>query len=931
MDDGEHDGGVGLIRPLAATPGAALVQAAEDAPYLARLMRRFPDIDGKLSVDGVAHVLREALGDIRAAADLHEADAMVRMRVAKARAHLAIAGGDLSGTLALMPVVEALSDLADAALGASLAVACREEGTSDAGLFVIGLGKLGARELNYSSDVDVAVFYDATRFQGGARTPAETASRVARRLVRLMEAVTEDGYVFRTDLRLRPDPRSTPPAVSVQMAEIYYETVGQNWERMVYIKARPVAGDASAAQDFLKGMTPYVWRRHLDYWAIGDIHAIKRQINRVGDHATLDAPDADVKLGPGGIREIEFYAQTQQLILGGRRPELRAPRTRDALDRLVETGHVPPADRDFLVGAYHGLRGVEHRIQMVQDEQTHTLPNDPEARMHVARLCGHDTLDAFDAAVRAVRSRVNGLYAALFGQEERRAHESRFGNLVFTGVDHDPGTLATLTGMGFRDAGVVIDAISDWHRGKIPATRTVRGREILTALVPELLGAIAATGEPDLAFRRFGEFFGGLTGGVQVMAMLLAQPKLLTDVTRTLALAPRLSGTLARRPGLLEALLHDTGDGLEALAACASLPFAEGMDAARQIHREAEFRIGFAVLNGALSPREAGERHAALAEACIVSMARLSHRETQRRYGPAPGLLAVCGMGKLGGREMSAGSDLDLIVVYEEAVPGSEVESSRLDARSWFTRYTQTLITALSAATAEGVLYEVDMALRPSGRAGPVAVSLASFLRYHREESWTWEHMALTRLRPIHAEGDLGARIGDGVRAVLSRPRDLAALRADVADMRARMARERPGQGLWDLKLDAGGLVDVEFIVQHALLAQGLATGALVQPGTADAIAALAGAGAFTVEEAATLAEALEVLLGLQQVTRVSVAGQVEPNAVSSGLGSLLARAVGCAEFSQACQRLERVKAGVAAIRERRIGPLATETGAVRV
>ena len=908
-----------LISPLAPMPEAALEIAIRVSPYLDRLLRKVGEVivSGPERPDG--DWLGAELSQLEGLAACDEAEALARLRRAKRAEHLLIAAGDLSGNLDLDGVTGALTRLADETLIAALSWACAAEEVDPEGLFIIALGKHGARELNYSSDVDVSVFFDPDLFNGGRRSPGEAATRVARRIVHLMEHQTEDGYVFRTDLRLRPDPRSTPLAVSTRMAELYYESVGQNWERMVYIKARPIAGDEAAARAFLDGLRPYVWRRHLDYWAIADIHAIKRQINRTGQHAALSAPDADLKLGPGGIREVEFFAQTQQLILGGRDPDLRSPRTLDALRALRVAGVVDADTEATLRDAYVQLRGVEHRIQMRNDEQTHTLPSDEKQRADVARLCGWSELDGFDRAIREVREQVHAAYGDLFGEEDRRTASAQRGNLVFTGVDHDPGTLATLREMGFSAPGTVIDTIANWHRGKVPATRTERGREILTALVPELLAAMDETGENDLAFQRFTRFFEGLSSGVQTLSMLLAEPELLADVVETLALAPGLSQTLARRPELLESLLIEPEPVTEVFARVPELDFETALDEARRVHRDADFLIGFNVLQGAMDASEAGAAYAGLADATIRAMAKVAEAETCRRFGEVPGRYAVCGLGKLGGREMSSGSDLDILVIYDP-------DEGAAGAGGWFTRFTQTLVTALSAPTAEGLLYEVDMQLRPSGNAGPVAVRLSAFETYQREEAWTWEHMAITRLRPIAGDAGLMGQVSALTDAVISRPRETGALRADVHDMRLRLERARKGQGLWDLKLDPGGLVDAEFVVQHAILAAGEDAARVRQPGTLEAIAALGEAGALDAATCQHLSEGVTLLLNLQQILRVATERLFDPDHAARGLKTLVAKAAGCETLEAAGARLAAAKQAIAAIRCEKIGPLATES-----
>ena len=904
------------IRPLAASFDQVVSRAAADAPYLSRLMSRAgdavptsPDACRPAFADLLDTVAQIATGD----GDLETAS--VALRRAKRQGHLVIALADLSGAWSLADVTGAITQLADACVSAALGVALARRGLQPAGLFVAALGKMGAHELNYSSDIDLAVFYDRDIFDGGEREPGDAAVRVIRDMARLLDEQTAEGYVFRTDLRLRPDPRSTPVAVSTRMAELYYESVGQNWERMVWIKGRVCAGDMATGTAFLETIRPFVWRRHLDYWAVSDIHAIKRMINTsVGDPSLAD-PAPDVKLGPGGIREIEFFAQTQQLILGGRDSRLRSRETLAALDALTEAGVVAPETRLDLAKSYEALRAVEHRLQMLNDEQTHDVPDNEDKRACVARLCGYDALEAFDADLRETRRRVHRIYTELFAEEERRHAEAVSGNLVFTGVDTDPGTVRTLAGFGFSDPGRVIETIRQWHHGAVPATGSRRGQELLTALLPMLLDFMGRTGEADLAFRHFATFFASLRSGVQILSMLLAEPDLLDDLVVTLALAPRLAKTLGDRPELLEALL--TAEPPPQLSIDPDLGFEGAMDAARLYHRDQTFLIGHRLLHGRLNASDAAIAWTALADNTVREMAGAAAREIGRRYGPPPGRWSVLDMGKHGGEELTAGSDLDIIVVYD---PDSDEAG---EAQSWFTRFTQRLITALSAPTAEGTLYEVDMRLRPSGRSGPVAVRLSAFERYQNEEAWTWEHMALTRLRPVAGDAALGRQARAIAMNAITGRAGRPGLQVDVADMRQRLRAERPGQGLWDLKLAPGGLVDIEFVAQLGMLQAGEAD--LIKPGTAPALEGLGKTGWLSAEETAALTGALGYLQALQQVLRLAVGDSVDEARFSKGLQDRLCRAVNAGDFDELKACLEAHKASAAAIHVRKCASPATD------
>ncbi|HEX3920330.1 MAG TPA: bifunctional [glutamine synthetase] adenylyltransferase/[glutamine synthetase]-adenylyl-L-tyrosine phosphorylase [Caulobacteraceae bacterium] len=888
----------------------ALAPVVAASPYLARLTQ---------NADGGLAVLLAADPEISLDAVIAEADAAgalapdagrLALRRLKARLHLLTALCDLGGVWDLGQVTGALTRFADASVRAAMALTAQNlasrlaefDPTGPAGplpgLFVVALGKMGAFELNYSSDIDICVFYepDALPLAPGAE-PDAFATRFTQGLATTLQDRTGEGYVFRVDLRLRPDPLSTGPAVPVEQALDYYESVGQNWERAAMIKARICAGDLPRGEAFLEELRPFIWRRHLDFAAITDIHSIKRQIQELRPEARLAAPGADLKLGPGGIREIEFFVQTQQLILGGRHPDLRSRRTLDALAALSDAGHVTPAAAEELAADYAHLRGLEHRVQMIADEQTHRLPTAERERHRVAALAGEADLRRFDAGVvRTLRS-VGRRYGELFAGEEPLS--SRHGSLVFTGVGDDPQTLETLRRMGFSDAHAVAASVRAWHHGRIAATRTERGRELFTRLAPRLLDALAATGAPDAAFTRFSDFFGALSTGVQVQSLFLAQPKLLELIVRVMAIAPRFARTLARRPDTLDALLDPAFfaplSPIDALppALAGAEGFEAAMDAARRLCRERGFQVALQILAGTASAAEAGEAFADLADICIASLAEASLAEVARQAGAFPGQFAVIALGKCGSREMTATSDLDLMTLYAADAPDSASALKGWAAETFYGRLTGRLVTALSAPTAEGDLYKVDMQLRPSGTAGPVAVSFGAFDSYYADDAETWEYLALTRARVVWATSEaFRARAEAAIEAKLRAPRDPAETAADVLDMRALMARERPPSGFWDFKLSEGGQVDIEFAAQFLQLINGAAGGPLRQ-NTASALAALAAEGLAPAGPVAELAAAWRLQQDLSQLTKVALTEENAPEQQPKALRDLMAKAGG--------------------------------------
>ncbi|TAJ43039.1 MAG: glutamine-synthetase adenylyltransferase, partial [Brevundimonas sp.] len=700
----------------------------------------------------------------------------------------------------------------------------------------------------------------------------------------------------------------------------YYESVGQNWERAAFIKARPVLGDPRAAARFVKALRPFIWRRSLDYAAVLDIQSIKKQIHVHKTGEGLQAAGANLKLGRGGIREIEFYAQTQQLILAGRDPDLRATRTLDALAALAQADHIPAAVADEMSAAYVELRGLEHRVQMLDDEQTHRLPEDPQRRAAVAALAGWTDLAAFDAHVEALLVRVNTRYGELFeGGEEL---DSAYGSLVFTGVENDPETLETLRRMGFSEAPSVADTIRSWHHGRIPATRTERGRELFTRLAPRLLEALARSGAPDDAFRRFAVFFSGLAAGVQVQALFLNQPKLFEMVLGVMAFAPRLARTLGRQPAALDGVLDarfladlsdETGLTEQILREAGETEDFEGaMNAVRRLHREQMFRIGIHAMTGRAGPEAAGRAYAALADAAMRTLSPAALAETERLGGAFPGAVAVVALGKAGSREMTAGSDLDLMTLYD-APPETVSEIKGWTADVFYARFTQRLIAALSAHTAEGGLYEVDMRLRPTGSKGPVSVRLSTFDDYYAGEAETWEFMVLTRARVVWASDPVfGDRVSAAIEAALRRPRPGVDVAADVRRMRALMDRERRPHGFWDLKLSPGGQVDAEFAAQYRQLQAAVAG----EPLTLSTLEAL--------HDDPVLAEAWRVQQRLAHLLAAAFEGRVDPEAEPSVFRLRLAEAAGAQDFESLKTELTELRARARKAFERAV-PLTRE------
>ena len=916
---------------LLTKPGFAAMLAAlgGNSPYLADLAVREAAILRLIWRNGPQPVVTAALqGVARLPAAADRATVAATLRQAKRRVALAAALADIGGVWPLEQVTQTLAALAEATLDASLGFALRAAAArgalhvprgrrllAECGLVVLGMGKLGARELNYSSDIDLILIYDPDRHAANAAGLGQVFTRITRDVCTLMEARDADGYVFRTDLRLRPDPAATPPAISLPAALAYYESMGENWERAAMIKARPVAGDRALGERFLREIRPFIWRRHLDFAAVADIRAMKRRMD--DHHATVLSNDADpvarlaghdVKLGQGGIRGVEFATQTMQLVWGGRNPALREPTTAGALEALVAAGHLPRATADDLLAAYRFLRAVEHRLQMVADRQTHSLPPDAAGMERFARFMGFDGARPFALALLAHLNAVIRHDAELFTAP-----------MTLEPLSFDA---PTLRGMGFTEPDRVLAALRSWRAGMPRVFRSERARTLLEAVLPGLLRALAAQRQPDAAFARADTLLNRLPAGVQLLSLLQRQPVLLERIAAVLGAAPSLADHLAQVPSALEGLLsQDIATPDPAALLHAQLADARALDDAialvRRTIRAEEFRLAVAQMDGRIDADMAGVERTALADAALTVLLPRVLADHAERYGTvAGGGMAVMLLGKAGGREMMAGSDLDLMLVYDHAPDATESDGPRrLPPSQYFIRAAHAVVAALTAPGGDGALYAVDMRLRPSGNKGPVAVSLASFRLYHAADAWTWERMALTRARVVTGPPALCEALNEALTAALAAG-DPALIRPDAAAMRARMLRDLPPHGPWDVKLMPGGQVEVEFVVQTGLL---LTPSARPAPTIRLAAGGLLAASALSLEDAAVLTEADRLWRTIQGLLRITVGPRPPPVLPEAAMDALL-RATGICDEAAFHAKMAGLSASVRAVFNRRVG-----------
>ena len=886
------------LSPPTAALTTAIALAEANSPYLKGLIRRRGAALARIEAQGFAAALAAAMAfDPALAVD-------VRLRTAKADVALIVALADLSGAWPLERVTAVLSDFADAALDVAIAAALAERGAPNTGFVALALGKLGSRELNYSSDIDLILIYEPASMPCRLREePADAAVRIARRVVALM-ADTVGGYVFRVDLRLRPSSEITPIALPVAAAEHYYQSEAETWERTAFIRARACAGDIALGERFLAAIRAFVWRRSLDYTAIRDIKAVSLRIRDHFDGGQAVGPKFDLKRGRGSIREVEFFTQIHQLVWGGRDATLQAPATLDALAALAASGRIGAEDAAVLGDAYRFLRTIEHRLQMIGDAQTHSVPATAPARLAVARLSGFADWRSLERRLASVTAGVAARYDRLIADagDNKRAT-----------LPADPAALSAWCAAHRVDSATV-PLIVRWRSGRYRALRSDDARRDFEALLPDLLATLSDAADPRQAAARLDSFLADLPAGVQFFALLAANPKLLPLLGRLLGVTPVLADALARRPALFDALLATDSfaplPGAEVLHAelAATIgqgaTFEETLDRVRLWTADRRFQLGAQLIEGR-DPLGVGADLADVADAAVAALAKAVADDFARAHGVVAGArLIVLGLGRYGGRALTHASDLDLVYLFTGDHDAVSHGAKPLGATVYFQRVATRLTAALSVPTAAGALYEVDTRLRPSGAKGLLAVTVASFERYQRVEAETWEHMALCRARVIAAGPAGRAAVKAVLASVLAIPRDPGRLRADVLAMRRDIAAAKPGGGVWDVKLARGGLVDLEFIVHFVQLRDGIGA----SPDLRRALTMLVAAGAVPDD----LIAAHDTLTRVLALLRLVVTGEI-PRRFPPPVAALLAKAAGAADLAGAEAAAGLAKARVVA------------------
>jgi glutamate-ammonia-ligase adenylyltransferase len=856
------------VPELAPAQAAALARTLAGSDYVAAQLQARPALLAELLASGdLDRVL--AAGEMRARVeaqlqDCCDEDALAAaLRCARHREMVRIIWRDLAGAADLAENVRDLSDLADACIGGALrrlagwcerdwGVPTGERSGTAQQLVVIGMGKLGAHELNLSSDIDLIFAYpEEGEVRGGARELSnhEFFTRLGRKLIKALDANTGDGFVFRVDMRLRPWGSSGALACGFEAMESYYEGQGRPWERYALIKARVVAGDIVRGEQLLKALVPFVYRRYIDYSAFESLRELKGMIAR---EVRRKGMDADVKLGAGGIREVEFVAQAFQLIRGGVDKRLQHRELLPVLDRLAELGLLPAQVRDELLAAYIFLRRTEHRLQAINDAQTQSLPDDGLARLRVAYGMGHADWSSFAEALDAHRQRVHRHFREVISLPDE-SEEASAGDALSDWLDlwlgqlPESAALELLAPAGAPE--VLLAAITEFRSGRAVTHMQRVARERLDRLMPLLLRELASCERPAETLPRVLAVVQAVLRRSAYLVLLCENPGALVELLRLCGASPWIAEEIARFPSLLDELLN-TGtlyappklDELrqDLQAQLARLPVddtEQQMETLRHFKHSHVLKVAASDVMGTLPLMKVSDYLSWIAEAVLQEVVALAWRDLVARHGrpcdaagqPLETGFAVAAFGKLGGLELSYGSDLDLVFLYDAPPDGSTDGARELANEQFYTRLVQKIINILTTRTLSGDLYEVDMRLRPSGASGLLVSSLEAFRRYEEESAWTWEHQALARARAVAGDPAVMAAFEAVRTAVLARAREPAALAGEVVAMRDKMvahlslaadhdASDAEKASLFDVKHDPGGIVDIEFLVQYLVL-----------------------------------------------------------------------------------------------------------------
>ena len=863
---------------------------------------------------------------------------MTFLRRRRSRLAVVAAVYDCFGICGVMECAELLSDMADHAVRLTvshLLLDRVERGDLELpegnrwGYFVLAMGKHGSRELNYSSDIDLIALYDpeSVRYTGGS-TPSDCFVRVTQDLARILQSRTGDGYVFRTDLRLRPDPSSTPVAITVDFAMAYYARFGRTWERTALIKARPVAADVAAGAAFLERLSPFIWDEGLDFTSVEDIRSMSQQIHDFHGHGAIGAAGHDVKLGRGGIREIEFFVHMHQLAYGGRNRRLRGPRLLAMLEILDREHHIMPREAANLRDTYLLLRRVEHRLQMVNDAQTQKLPESDEGLEHIAAFMGLDSREELVRRIEHATQEVHDLYRTRFNVPES---EQDITAAILVGSDENPHAVAKIEAAGFARAQAAIEIFRGWAEGRHASTGSQRARTIIREILHEIIDALGKTPDPDRALARMDQFLETLPQDISFFSMLRANTWLLNLVAVVMGSAPRMADILGDHPRLLQAVLAPSFflpiPSKSSLAEELDERLEGERDAERRIRQVADwsgdrrFQVGVQSLQNLVTVDEASVSLSHVADVVIEMLFRDVMAALREHHGTPAGGCAVVAMGKLGAEEMTFESDLNLLLVADvgddhETTPGPQP----IEARRFYSSAAERLIAALQNRSKAGTLYAVDLRRRPSAESAPPVTTLGAFRDHHASAGWTWEHLSLTRARIVCGDPATTEAVAAEIRGILTRSRDSGRLLGDIARMRDRMATEHPSEDPFEVKYVRGGLMDLELIAQYLQLLHGQEYPEVLAKGTAACFEALGAAGVIPEQQARLLAEAVRMQRAMQAILRLTWTQGVPVHEAPAPLRRKLAAAVECHDFAQLEAKLRGAQEAAFAVFQGRIG-----------
>jgi len=898
---------------------------SQHSPFLSRLILQYPEFFCEICIHGGDYCFERLKKHYLIMKPASSIELMREMRIAKSKASLLIAVCDIAGLWEVEKVTLSMSEIAEISVQRTLAfllTKAAEKGEIKlcnpyhpeihCGVFVLAMGKLGAGELNYSSDIDLIVFFEKEKIAyTGSTNVQHFLSKMTQEMVRMLQERTADGYVFRVDLRLRPDPASTPAAMSIAGAITYYETVGQNWERAAFIKARPIAGDMECGYQFLKQISPFIWRKNLDFAAIADIQSIKRQMDDRGSRV-IQLAGHNIKTGMGGIREIEFYAQINQLIWGGRVINLRESPTCKTLATLASIDMIERELAEKLIASYRFLRHVEHRLQMIEDQQTHSIPTDPLLLEKLSIFVGYEKLVDFEQALVTHLNFVHDNFQNAFrGRSSLTADE---GKLSFTGVENDPQTLETLKKMGYHNPASVSETIQSWHRGIYRSTRTKRARELITELTPTLLKSLTENPDPDQAFMRFDEFLSKLPSGIQLFSLFHINPELLSLISTIIGSAPAVAESLSKNPNLLDSVLSTNFyyefAGKDALFnelsnwLLVARDFEDEINIIRRFKNEKQFQAGVQLIKHNSSAQATSHYLSDIADCCLEAMLHRVEIDFLAKHPDAKaGQLAIVVVGRLGAREFTFGSDIDIVFIYDDRLDNALLPPNH----SIYNKLSQRFISSVTSLTNEGRLYEIDTRMRPLGNNGALAININAFAKYLEESAWTFELMAYTKARVMGGNKGIRKQIRSIIHENITRPRSSELLAQDIVSLRQKITAEYGSDTIWKLKYVHGGLLDLDFLAQYWVLCFASKNQNIITASTAQVFKHLVKYKFLDEIEGNKLIEAHHFLTSLFAILRLCGIGLFDPKTAPNGLKQLIARSVGQEDFPQVEMKLQQM------------------------